>query len=56
LTAEVADKQDRHTSVILGALEVEMYLQIVETPVDHSISIEEVEEVHEPKNRLEDDC
>lgn len=56
MAAEVSDEKNRNTGLVLGALEIKMLLETVETSVNHSVSVEEVEEVHEPQNRLDYDC
>lgn len=44
------NEKNRNTCVVLCALHLEVLVQIVQLPIDHSISIEEIEEVHEPED------
>lgn len=46
------DEEDAHAGVVLGSNHAKILVQAVEFPVDDGVSIEKVEEIHDPKDRL----
>ena len=50
---DLPDKEDAHACVVLRAFHAEILVKSVELAVDNGISIEKVEEIHEPENGLE---
>ena len=52
-SSAIPDEEDGDTCVVLGAFEIEILGQRVQLSVDHGVAIQKIEEVHDPKNRLE---
>lgn len=52
LSTEVSHKQNRNKGIVLGAFELEILREGVELSVDHGISVEKVEKVHDPEHWL----
>ena len=52
IQVNLPNEEDTDTSVVLSALEVQIFIHIVDLAVDDGITVEEVEKIHEPKNRL----
>lgn len=46
------DEEDADAGVVLGSNHAKILIQAVELPIDDGISIEKVEKVHDPENRL----
>lgn len=49
LPTEVAGKQDHHTGLILGGVESEIILKVVQSCKGNSISVQVVENIHYPQ-------
>lgn len=52
LATKVSDEENRHAGVVLHAHEAKILFKGVQNTVDHGVSVEEVEEVHGPKDGL----
>jgi len=52
-SSAIPDEEDRDTCVVLGAFEIEILGQRVQLSIDHGVAVQKIEEVHDPKNRLE---
>jgi hypothetical protein len=46
------DKEDAHAGVVLRSVKMQVFRQVVELAIDHGVSVEEVEKVHQPENGL----
>jgi hypothetical protein len=49
----IPDEEDGDACIVLSAFEAEVLGQGVQLPVDHGVSIQKVEKIHDPENRLE---
>lgn len=53
LPCNVSYKQNGYERIVLSSLETQVRVQRIEFGIDQSIPVEEVEEVHDPKDGLE---
>lgn len=52
LSKEIADEEDGDTCIVLGSSKAKILVQTIQLAIDHGITVQEIEEVHDPEGRL----